>query len=316
MSSGIFKVGTAETLPLMKGTYTITGGTIQYVGASSKNIRSASAYSYQNLEILGTNVNNGAGNISLNTNGTFTIKNGGVFSMNSNSIIGPFGNETITIETGGRFNCSNIQGFYGPNVSGNSPSIRDNIENLILQPGSTVTYSRADPPLTGANQVITNTHTYQNLEISGNGIKTPPLGATLTIQGNLIKSGSSTFEPNNGLVLLNGSGSQIFAGLSYSRLQLTNGSKTTSGSASVDSLLKIDASTILNVSSGDSIVILSTANRTASVGRMEGAINYLGTGLTAGKFIVQRYLKNGRKWRLLSVPTNNTHEPAATKPFI
>jgi hypothetical protein len=73
MSSGIFKVGTAETLPLMRGTYTITGGTIQYVGASSKNIRSGSAYSYQNLEILGTNVNNGAGNISLNANGTFTV---------------------------------------------------------------------------------------------------------------------------------------------------------------------------------------------------------------------------------------------------
>jgi hypothetical protein len=303
MSSGIFKVGTAETLPLMRGTYTITGGTIQYVGASSKNIRSTAAYDYQNIEILGTNVNNGAGNISLNANGTFTIKNGGVFSINSNAIIGPFGNETITIESGGRFNCSNIQGFYGPSVSGNSPSIRDNIENLILQPGSTVVYSRADPPLTGGNQVITNTNSYQNLELSGSGVKTAPTG-TLTIQGNLTKSGTSTFAHNNGLVLLDGT-SQSFAGLDFYGLEMTGGTKTTNGDASIDSVITINSNAVLNIRNGDSITLKSSTTRTASIDKLlhanpSAAITYNGTG----KFVVERSLYTGRKWRLLSAPTH------------
>lgn len=246
---------------------------------------------------------------NFENNGTFTAGTGSHTFTGANKTISGSANTSIPslAVTGSYTNSMNLT--VGTALSGVGTLTNTGTLNIggtseittltASASGNTVNY-------TGAAQTIKTT-AYHNLGLDGSGIKTAP-SSTLTISGNLIKSGTSTFNPNNGLVLLNGSGSQTLAGLPYSRLQLTNGSKTTSGSASIDSLLKIDASTTLNVSSGDSIVILSTANRTASVGRMEGTINYLGAGLTAGKFVVQRYLLSGRKWRLLSVPTNNINQ--------
>jgi hypothetical protein len=317
MDGGRFRIGVGGTQPNMDGTYDISGGIIEYQGTTAKTIRSKS---YQNIEVTGNNVGTSSSVISLNNLGTFTIKNGGVFiGTNPNaSIVGPTGTQSFTMESNSIFRCAIESGFYGP-VAGfglPSPSVRTDIETINLNAGSTIEYARESGVLPGTassgNQVITipvsggSAIPYQNLVIGGNGTKTAP-SATLAIQGNLTKSGTSTFNPNGGLVLLNGSSAQTFAGLPFSQLQLTGSAKTTAGSSSIDSLLKIDASTTLNVSTMDSITIKSTATRTASVAALPSTavINYLGSGASKGKFVVERYLLNGKKWRLLSVPTNS-----------
>ncbi len=54
------------------------------------------------------------GNITLNTNGTFTVKSGGIFSINDNTITGSGdGTQIVTVENGGIFKCGTNKGFNG-----------------------------------------------------------------------------------------------------------------------------------------------------------------------------------------------------------
>ena len=199
MDGGRLIVATTGTQPCMTGTYTLTGGIIEFASSqvTAQTIRSKS---YQNIEVTGNNVGNSNGNISLNANGTFVVKAGGVFEINDNSITGPGGTQTVTVENGGIFRTGNNEGFNGYSATfTNNSSVHQNITNINLNAGSTVEYMRSgDQPVTNANGLI-----YSNLLISGTGNKTAPSGI-LTVQGNLIKSGTSTFAHNGGTVLLNG----------------------------------------------------------------------------------------------------------------
>ena len=126
-----------------------------------------------------------------------------------------------------------------------------------LEAGSTIEYAREKLtlPATASNgdQTITQINAtlvpvaYQNLILSADGVKTAPSAATLTIQGNLTKSPTSTFAANDGLVLLNGT-TQSFAGLDFYGLEMSEGTKTTNGNSSVADVLKINSTAVLNIS--------------------------------------------------------------------
>lgn len=293
MDGGRMILGTVGTQPMMAGNYTLTAGVVQFNGSSLQYIRPKN---YQNIEITGVGVANSDGNITLNTNGTFTVKNGGVFEINDNNITGTGGTQSVTVESGGTFRCGNNQGFNGfvPTLTNNS-SINAGITNISLNAGSTVEYIRkADQPITNANNLV-----YQNLALAGSGNKIAP-STMLTVQGNLQRSANAVFSHNNGTVLLNGGGTQSFAGLTYNNLILTNGTKNTAGSSTIVDSIKINTATTLYVSAMDKITLHSDAIKTARVGRVDGVINYHPTG----QFCVERYISKRKAWRFLAVPLN------------
>ena len=309
--------GTNNPQPHMGGTYNLTGGIVQFHCNSStgQTIRGAI---YKNIEVTGLYVGNSTGNIALSSGGTFTVKTNGVFEINDQAITGTLDIETVTVETGATFKCGNALGFHGPSVGLNSPSVRDNIENIILQTGSTINYSRSNPPLVSGNQVITNTVAYQNLELSGaGGIKTAPAGV-LTIQGNFIKTATPVFAHNNGTVVFNNSvAEQNYICTSTVPVNFYNliNSNTYNGGTGLNILgnmgivnsLLISANSKLNLSTGD-ITLLSTAVNTGRIAEIPAtaSINY-GTG----RFTVERYYPNNnpltrRAWRLVTTPLTET----------
>jgi autotransporter-associated beta strand protein len=297
--------GTNNPQPHMGGTYNLTGGVVQFDcnSSSGQTIRSET---YKNIETTGLYTGNSNGNITLLADGTFTVKTGSVFEMNDNAIIGPSGVQTVTVETGAVFKCGNALGFNGALSGLNSPSIRDNIETIILQPGSTINYSRSNPPQVSGNQVITNTIPYQHLVISGTtGIKTAPPGV-LTVTGDLIKTGTPSFAHNDGTVLLNG-GNQSFAGLPYNNLLLDNaGVKTLAGNASIADSIQISnllSTPATELSLGENyITLLSGASKTARVGILPNVAGVKINYGTNGRFVIERFYPPKRSWRLITAP--------------
>ncbi len=190
-STGVFILGTTgsgRALPWMDGTYTVTSGIIRYNG-SSQTIRNKT---YQNIEVTGSDVGNSIGNISLNNNGTFTVKTGGTFSINANAIVGPSGTQTVTVENGGFFNCGNEEGLVGgtPDFGNPSAAIRDDIETIDLQVGSTINYTRST-----TDQKITARSDYKNVTISGGSLKilqgASNIAGALTMNTGIVNNTSS-----------------------------------------------------------------------------------------------------------------------------
>ena len=300
-------VSTYGPNPKMGGIYNLSGGVIEFRGlnGTAQNIRSKN---YQNIEVTGNNVLMSDGNIWLNTNGTFTVKNGGVFSINDNTIRGiGDATQTIIVESGGVFKCGTNMGFNGAAITSipiKSSSINEDIKNIILQPGSTVDYTRnGDQPITNANGLV-----YQNLVISGTGNKIAPTD-DLTIKGNLSKTSIATFLHNNGTVIFNSTIPQNYSSASPQVIfnNLTN--KNTSGLNINDSLsvykhLMFENNSVIKLNAD--ISLLSSKVQTASIGRfgINAKINY---GL--GRFIIERYINtntlNGghpKSWQLISTP--------------
>lgn len=293
--------------PKMGGTYILQGGVIEFK-CSNLTPQTIRSKSYKNVEVTGNNVLMSQGNISLNDGGTFTVKNGGVFTINDNTIIGSGnGTETITVESGGTFKCGNNQGFNGSEITSipiQSSAIHKNITNIILEPSSTVEYSRdGDQPITNANGLI-----YQNLILSGTGNKTAP-SDNLIMQGNFSKTSAATFIHNNGTVIFNGSNEQDYSCTSPQIIfnNLTN--KNSSGFNINDSLsvykgLLLDNNSVINLNSD--ISLLSDKNQTAYLSRLgtNANINY-----NNGRFIAERYINtntiNGgheKSWQFISTP--------------
>jgi len=304
--------GTVSTQPAMEGVYNLTGGTIEFANnnATSQSIRTISS-NYNNIEISGKSVRNSNGNIKLNPGGSFTVTPTGIFTINDDAITGGSGEQTLTIKSGGIFNCGNSLGFYGAPIGITSPSVKNDIENIFLEPGSTINYSRSNPPLTNGNQVITligadGTVPYQNLILSGNGNKTAPAG-TLEIEGNLTKTGSAVFIHNNGTVLLNGNVKQTYTSNTPQIVfyNLTNNNiagLNINDSLSVYKQLLLGNNSILNMNAD--ITMLSDNNNTANVAPIaeNSVINYY-----AGRFIVERYIPDHSKaWQFLSAPTKGS----------
>jgi hypothetical protein len=181
-SSRFITSGTG-TKPDMGGTYSLSGGVIEFANnsATTQTIRNKS---YQNIEITGSNVRNSNGNITINDNGTFTVKNGGVFTINADAIEGPTGTQTLTVENGGTFKTGDADGFNG----GTTTSVKNNIENINLNTGSTVEYSK------DGDQIISLAN-YSNLVVSGTtGIKTLASNTDTVVGNNLTVKNGATLQ--------------------------------------------------------------------------------------------------------------------------
>lgn len=177
MDGGRFRLAGTGTKPDIQGTYSLTGGVIEFFGgtpATSQTIRGSAAIYYYNIEINSAYVANSNANINLAAGGSLVIKSGAVFTINDESITGPTGIQTVTIETGARFVCGDADGFSG-GAGTTSTSIRSDVENIHLALGSTIEYARTSA------QVFSARSDYKNVIISGGGQKT--LNGPATING-------------------------------------------------------------------------------------------------------------------------------------
>jgi hypothetical protein len=172
MSGGRYLLNTTTVQPDLLGNYSLTGGIVEFKNSTVTGQSIRGGKSYLNIEVTGNNVGRSIGDITLLDNGTFTVKNGGDFTINSQSITGTSGMQTVTIENGGLFRTGDVDGF-----SGNaSTSIQSSVENIILQDGSTVEYSRPNTQkITSFNPLLAldsnlNTGGYYNLKLTGDNL--------------------------------------------------------------------------------------------------------------------------------------------------
>lgn len=168
MTGGKFKIAGQSTKPDIAGTYTLTGGTIEFAGgtaSSRQNIRSSPIY--HSIEITGINVGNSNSSTKLSSGGSFTIKNGGSYENSSDKIDGTTGIQTFIMEAGSTFKTGVTGGF-----SGGATSALLGIENITIDPKSTIIYSRIN------DQTITPLSNYPTLLLKGAGIKTLSNGYT------------------------------------------------------------------------------------------------------------------------------------------
>lgn len=142
--SSIYKLGGSGTKPTASGKYSLGANTtFDFTGTSATDIRlSAPTITYANIIIRGTNVSNSgtATGIKFQTGGTFVVKSGATFKLNTKAGFSGAINTAISTTNGGPL--------------------------ITLDAGSTIEYS-------GASQTISLfTSHYKNLTISGTGIKT------------------------------------------------------------------------------------------------------------------------------------------------
>lgn len=303
MDAGRLQVGTAGMQPVMTGNYNITGGTVQFgANSTAQTIRGDASHAYFNVEVAGSNIATLTHPVFLNSGGVFTIKSTGVLTTSAESITGPSGSQAFVMETGSTLHCRNVAGF---NAAAGAPSILSSVENITLQPGTTINYSRT------GGQSITNTVAYQHLALSGSGDKTAGSGSTL-VRGNFSRSGSAVFKHNNGTVVFNGS-DQSFNNSTASAVlfyNVTNSSTGTTGltinsdSMAIEKELLLSPGSKIRLAAGN-IVLKSNAAGTANVAPVPAEANIISyTG--SGRFIVERYISQTRKWQLIAVPAQTT----------
>jgi autotransporter-associated beta strand protein len=321
MDGGRFKMaGSSSSKPDIDGTFNLIAGVIEFAGSAvgtTQPIKGRTAFGrdiiYKNIEVTGTNVGTSSNNIYLSkTGGNFTVKTNAVYGPKIFSIISEnaVNTSSVTVENGAFFKTGNNQGFSGTAYAvGNNSSIDNNIKALYisLNSGSTIDY------IGSGAQLISNQIPYQNLAISASaGIKTAPSGI-LAIQGNLTKTGTSTFAHNGGTVLFSGGAAQSYGVNNTMALPImafynvTNSNPANlniNDSMAIVNLLSLPDGSKLNLTTGD-IILKSSSAATAAVDKIgTGAIAY-GTG----RFIAERYINNAghsKAWQFLAVPLSST----------
>lgn len=295
-------VGTTGTNPAAGGTYSLTGGTVQFANSSltEQTIRTKS---YFNIEVTGTNVKNSNGNITLNAGGRFTVKTGGIFEINADGIVGPTDSQTLVVESAGTFRVGKQNGFSGTALT----VVRNDIETVQLDAGSTVSYMRA------GDQTITNAHPYHHLALLGSGTKTAPSG-TLEVRGDFNRFLGTFFDHNSGTVLMsnatttqrlwNENGAEPF---SFHNLTINNSSAT--GLRMFDRIdiyntLTLGPASRLDINSSLYVTLKSTATGTARLAPVpdDAVIVQPATGSTVATWVVERYFPGRRAWRLITTP--------------
>ncbi|HRP44662.1 MAG TPA: hypothetical protein PLU27_07845 [Ginsengibacter sp.] len=330
MTGGRYRTTSTGENPTILGTYNLTGGTIEYASTNTTPQTIRNGVAYYNIEVTGADSikNGGGGNVMLKDGGSFTVKNGGKFTININSIKGVNSPSTaqVKVENGGTINVGNTGGFNGrsPATIGDTTSaVHGNISNIILDAGSTINYSRSNPPFTGTGSqpITTGTFTYQNLTLSGTGNKIAPFKSNLQINGDLTIMGNAQFVHDSSTVsFINTTDAQNInaASVTYPPVfyNLTN-QNTSAPGLNVNNYISIKSELTLSDNSkinlGDSIRLVSDNDQTASVTPIpEGANAATITYDTKGAFMVERYIPNHSKaWQLLSVPTKGSTIHAA-----
>jgi autotransporter-associated beta strand protein len=285
-TSRYIQAGTG-TQPKALGIYTLgSGTTIEFsnTAGTQEDIR-LTGVSYYNIDISGTNVGNAgtATGIAMQAGSTFTVK------------------------TGGTFNLANTAGFTGTAATAVSNT---NSPTIILESNSTINYN-------GAAQTITNTLGYQNLILSGTGIKTAPT-TDLFINGNLSRAGLHTFNANGGGVVFQGTTTQTYsAAVGTSPIDFYNLSSINPQNLIVDSTfgvlneLNLTSTAKLNLNLGD-VIMRSSASRTSHI--VDLGTTAASTNITygTGRFSIERYLFAIKSWRYLATPVQTFVNDATT----
>lgn len=326
MDGGRLRLGNTGTLPLMEGTYNLTGGVIEFAGnnLTAQTIRPAQ---YFNIEVTGKTVSNSSGKIEIKPNGSFIVKEGGIYTSSSgNAPIVATNNsangQVVKVESNATFRTAVTEGFYGANpgnINEKSPSVQNSITHVVLEPGSTIEYLRQTGVLpssaTNGDQNITfneAVYTYQNLTLAGDGNKTAP--ALLKMKGDLHIKNDATFKHNNGLAVFNGEAKQRIVSQNnpvFYELENSNASSLQIGpdyvnlnetgySISIKELLRLTENSKLNLVGGD-VTIISDAEGTGRIDNIPSTASLL---YYNGRFKIERYIPNHPKaWQLLGINT-------------
>lgn len=205
MDGGRWRMAGTGTKPDIRGGFDLSGGVIDFANRAStpQTIRgqtaAGSTISYYAIEISGNNVQNSNTNITLAAGGKFSILSQGVYRSTNNSIVGPQGIQEFVMMSGSTFICQTTDGFYGAASFPSPPSVRNDIEQVVLQQGSTIVFGRQGNQNIRAiaTQPITD---FENVEISGGGLKT--LLSAITIKGQLTLSNGIVQSSSHNLLTL------------------------------------------------------------------------------------------------------------------
>ena len=290
----------ASTKPDALGNYTLAN--------TSTIVFSNNAGTQQNIRLTP--------NIGIVNYGNVDVSGSNVGLSGPTSVLNMQTGSTFKVAGSGTFNVQNTNGFTGTSTTAINNS---NSPTISLIAGSTINYD-------GLNQTITNTVAYQNLKLSGIGLKTAP-ATNLLIEGNLIRSATSSFNANSGRVVFQGLAAQNFTdatGLAPIEFYNATNTNTTNliinNTLAIQNELNLTPTAKLNLNTGD-IILRSTAIRSAHITDLgttipSANITYGFTGL----FNIERYLQSIKSWRLLSTPimqdglsiTNSWREAGST----
>lgn len=250
MSGGSFLVSGSGTKPDIGGTYSLSGGSIEFKGTSNISVRSP--LTYNDVIISAENASGSSGNYTLNNGATFTVTNNGAFSVSNQRMLSS-GNASLVVN--GSFLTSNNNGFSGTN--GNE-SIDENSINITLGSSSTIEYNSGS-----GTQKISDRDDYANLKLSGGASKDFGTSSSPTIKGDLSIAGGSLSSVPSSFVFDNSS-SQNIAGTNYSTANITlsgGGDKVLSGDATINGTVTFSNGHIL---CGDHDLTLGSSANTSS----------------------------------------------------
>jgi hypothetical protein len=259
------------TLPELAGTYTITGGIVNFTGGGSQTIRNTT---YYDLSISGSGTKTSGGVIDINRN--LIISTATTLSANNNNIT-IAGNWT---NNGGTFtpgtNTVTFDGTSSQAINGTSASQTFYNLTVNMTAGQNLTTGGSTTALTTQNLIQTtgNFTAPATLTINGNNTLTSgtfTAGTNIYAKGNWTNDGG-TFAPGTNTVTFNGTGAQAINGTSASQAFYN---------------LTINMTAGQNLTTGGSTTALTTQNLTQTTGNFTAPATLTINGnntLTSGTF--------------------------------
>lgn len=202
MSGGRLRLSGARTLPDMQGTYTLSGGVIEFAG-NSDNHQIRGGKTYYNIEITGANVSTSGANFSISNN--FIIKPGGVFEMASTRAIE--GSGDFVVEANGTLLYGSANGIKLSGTGSSDGNIRVT-GSRIFSPAANYGFIGGADQLSGDGLPAT----VRNLIVNKSAAKTITLSQSVSITESITLTSGPLITGNNTLSLENNSPSALIAG--------------------------------------------------------------------------------------------------------
>lgn len=264
MDNGYYLIEGSGVKPVADGTYTLTGGTIEFSGSSAQTIRSPKTY-YE-IVVSGTNVSSSTGDYTLANGGSFTVENGASFTTSSRKITT---SGTASVVINGTFTTNDANGFSGTSGS----SITNSIGSITLGTSSTIVYARGS-----GTQNISDRSDYANLVLSGAATKS--MSGTPQTIGDFTASGGSVILPSS--ITFGGSTTQSMPAIDYGNTDIIlsgGGDKALSGTTVINGTITFTAGD-LDLGNSDltleSSAVVSSANSSSYI-RINGTGRVLQT---------------------------------------
>ncbi|MBS4013607.1 MAG: hypothetical protein KGZ97_07585 [Bacteroidetes bacterium] len=188
--------------PRIGGTYSLTGGTIEFSNNSATAQTVRNAVTYYNIDITGSNVGTSGGNFSIAAGGSFNIKSGGSFQIASNRAIEGAG--SFIVEEGGTLLYGSALGITNSGATGN-----------VRVTGSRTFNANATYGLIGGVDMVTGNglpSAIQNFIIDKTGTTTATLSQNLEVTGTLTLTNRNLITGAHTLTLSNNSPAALVAG--------------------------------------------------------------------------------------------------------